>query len=340
MGILFNMKDKFVKDWENVKPTSIQENPLEIIIKPDSLDTSNVIEGEGSGEYRPSVLHEFVGQEHIKTQLLDYIQGCKDFNEPFPHTFLSGSAGHGKSLLANIISNMLNKKFIKITGGEIKTEQFLIDKICECEGGVVFIDEANRLSKRIGFFMLPLIEMFEVQNKKMKPFTMIFATTHKGDIAKDLDALIQRCDLKLNFEHYNMNELIIILKQYHNKQYCQSDVPENIYIEIAKNCKQTPRIALKLLRHFIYTKDWNKVKTSNQIVRNGVTSSDIKILKYLQQFPNGLGKNTLANYLRVKPQTYEYEYEPYLVFQEYLIVENRRKITEKGKDFLHDLAVN
>ena len=63
----------------------------------------------------------------------------------------------------------------------------------------------------------------------------------------------------------------------------------------------------------------------------------MKILKYLNQFDKGLGKNTIANYLRIKPQTYEYEIEPFLIFKELIIVSSRRKITEKGKDFLKSL---
>jgi len=47
---------------------------------------------------------------------------------------------------------------------------------------------------------------------------VIFATTHKGDLSKDLDALIQRCDLQLELNHYKTNDLITIIKQYREKQ--------------------------------------------------------------------------------------------------------------------------
>jgi Holliday junction resolvasome RuvABC ATP-dependent DNA helicase subunit len=80
-----------------------------------------------------------------------------------------------------------------------------------------------------------------------------------------------------------------------------------------------------------------KVKSDNQIIRDGITEPDLKILRYLAQFEKGLGKNTIANYLRVKSQTYEYEYEPYLVFKELVIVDSRRKITAKGKEFLNEI---
>lgn len=314
-------------------------NRLEIIIKPELLDTSNVKEGDGLNKYRPKNLDEYIGQENIKGQLKDYIQGCKDFNETMPHIFISSPPGYGKTLLANIIANTLNKKIVKCTAGELKSEQQFVDKINDCDGGIIFLDESNRLSKRLGFFMLPIIELFEIHNKKIRPFTMIFATTHIGDLAKDLDALIQRCDLQFKLEHYNEDELVLILKQYLFKQYVNIKVDEIILLTIARNCRLTPRIAISLLRNYIFNRNWERVKKNHGIINDGLTNVDIQILKYLNQYPKGVGQNTIANYLRIKPQTYIYEYEPYLIFKELIVVENRRKITEKGQHFINQRSI-
>lgn len=311
-----------------------KESPMEIIIKPEALDLSNIEKGEGSKQYRPETLETYIGQTEAKEQIKSEIQGCKDNKEPFPHTFLSAPAGHGKTLLANIIAKKINQKIVKCTGGELKSEQQFVDKIVEADGGVIFIDEANRIKKNVGFFMLPVIENFEVGNKRLKPFTVIFATTHMGDISKDLDALIQRCDLRLELNHYNYDELITILKQYKDKQYPEAEIPDNIYLEVAKNCKYTPRIARTLLRNYIFIKDWNQVLKNNKIIKDGLTYNNIKVLKYLNEFKNGLSKQTISNYLRMKPQTYEYEIEPYLTFKGFLIVDSKRKITNKGREFL------
>lgn len=308
--------------------------PMEVIIKPEALDTSSLNKGEGSKQYRPETFDSYIGQNEAKDQIRSEIKGCRENNEPFPHTFLSAPAGHGKTLLANIIAKEINKKIVKCTGGELKSEQQFIDKIVEADGGVIFIDEANRLSKKIGFFMLPVIETFEVGNNKLKPFTVIFATTHLGDLSKDLDALIQRCNLRLELNHYNYDELIVIMKQYKDKQYPDKEVPDHIYLEVAKNCKYTPRLARNLLRSYIFVNDWERVLKNNKIIKDGLTQNDVKILRYLNKFDKGLGKNTISNYLRVKSQTYEYEIEPYMIFKEFIIVDSRRKITDKGKLFL------
>ena len=223
------------------------------------------------------------------------------------------------------------------TGGELKSEQQFVDKIVECDGGIIFIDESNRISKKVGFFMLPVIELFEINGKKIKPFNVIFATTHRGDLSKDLDALIQRCDLQIDLDHYNVQQLVEIIKHYKEKQYPNEVISDEIFFNIANNSKRTPRIARILLRNYVFTHDWNQVMKANKIVKEGLTRSDIKVLKYLQNFPKGVSKNTISNYLRIKPATYEFEIEPFLIFKELIMIENKRKLTNKGEEFLQCL---
>lgn len=308
--------------------------PMSVVIKPEALDTSNLEEGEGSDRYTPQKLEDYVGQEEAKNQISDFMEGCKKHNEIFPHTFLSAPAGHGKTVLANIIANILGKKFVQCTGGELKSEQQFVDKVVECDGGIIFIDEANRLSKKVGFFMLPLIEKFELHGQKLKHFTVMFATTHKGDLSKDLDALIQRCDLELELNHYTSSELITIIKQYKDKQYPNEKISDEIYEKIALNSRFVPRLARRLLREYIFVRDWDRVIKNNKIIFEGLNQTDFRVLRYLEKFEKGLGKNTISNYIKVKPSTYEHEIEPYLVYKELLIVSSRRIITDKGKELL------
>lgn len=309
-----------------------KNSPLEVTIKPELLDLSNIEKGEGSQEYRPSNFNEYIGQEEAKEKAIKFIEGCQKFSEFYPHTFICGFAGTGKTLFATILSNMLKKKIVFTTGGELKNEQIFIDKVTESNGGVIFIDEANKIAKKVGFFMLPLIEQFKISGQNLKRFTVIFASTHIGDISKDLDALISRCDI-INLRPYTNEELFTIVKQYNNKQYSSSIIPEKILNNITLNCRQNPRLGKNLVRAYVYIQDWEKVKKFNQIIFEGLTSQDFKVLEYLSQY-DGVGKNSIANYLRIKPQTYEWELEPYLIYKNLIVVSNRRKITEKGKEFL------
>jgi len=310
-----------------------KNSPTEITIKPEILDTSALEESNNDkDDFRPSSFDEYVGQEDAKQRILSYINGCKKFNEIFPHTFLSAPAGCGKTVFANILATILNKTFVKCGAVELKSEQQLVDKIVECNGGVLFIDEFHKISNKIGTFMLPILEERLIAGKKIKPFTCIVATTHKGNLSEDLSALVQRF-LPIELEHYIEEDLIKILKQFHNKTYNKININSNIFEEIANNSKYTPRIAIRLLREYAYIENLEIVKQNNKIIKGGLTKTDIKILKYLD-LHKGVGKNSLAKYLNVQPKTYEFEIEPYLILKDFIIVSSRRKITDKGKEFL------
>jgi Holliday junction DNA helicase RuvB len=315
--------------WNQYDP---KNSPTEIIIKPEALDLSQVKEGEGGSLYRPQSFVEYVGQTQAKDRVQDYIQGCQKFNEIFPHTFLSAPSGCGKTTFALILANMLNKKFVSLTAQEIRSEQQMVNKIIECEGGIIFLDEAHRISTKVGTFLLPILEDFKIQDKKIKPFTMFMASTHKGNISKNLDALMQRF-LPINLVHYEIPELITIIKNYHKQKYVSVSVPESVFSEIANNCRRTPRIALALLKEYVFTLDWKRVLKNNHIIENGLTENDFRVLRYIDR-NGGAGKASLAKYLRVEPNTYEYEIEPYLMFLELLTVDNKRKLTDKGKELI------
>lgn len=325
--------------WEKIDKIGMineKESPLAITIKPEALDLSNVDEGSGSTAFRPNDFSQYIGQEKAKQRVLCYLEGCKKFNEHFPNTFISAPAGCGKTVFSNILANMLGKKFVVCTGGEIKSEQQLVDKIVECEGGILFLDEAHRISNKIGTFLLPILEEYKISGKKIKPFTMICSTTHKGNLSENLSALLQRFPLTLELENYTNEELTQIFKQFKNKQYSEEIVEENILQNIAENCRFTPRIGLSLLREYIYIRDFEQVKKNNNIIKDGLTTNDIKILKYVNE-NGGAGKSVLAKFMRVEPKTYEFEYEPFLMYKELITVTSRRKITEKGKQLLKKL---
>jgi Holliday junction DNA helicase RuvB len=311
--------------------------PTEVIIKPDALDTSALQAGEGvKSSYRPQTFDEYIGQDKAKKRVECYIKGSKKFNEIFPHTFLSAPAGHGKTVFANILANLLRKKMVVCTGGDLKNEQALVDKIVECNGGILFIDEGHRISQKVGTFALPILEEFLIAGKKIKPFTCIMATTHKGNMAQHLEALLQRFQLDIELEHYNKEDLIQIFQQYHKKMYPDVNIPDDIFNVIGDNCRYTPRIGQTFLKEYVYVEDWNIVKSNNKIVKDGLNETDIKVLQYLVNHKGG-GKNTLAKYLKIEPKTYEFEVENYLIFKEFITVGSRRQITEKGKDFLKAL---
>lgn len=340
MGDLFDRRKEIIEEMYKNNPDLIKdeekESPLNITIRPEILDPSSLKTGKGNSVYRPKNWDEYIGQPLAKEYIRGEIKGCLDHNETLKHIFLSAPPGHGKTLFAEILAYQLNKKVISCIAGEIKSEQQFIDKVAECNGNILFIDEANRLPKKVGFFMLNILEQFKFQGQKLKQFTAIFATTHKGDLAKDLDALIQRFEIEIELEHYKEDEIINITKTYKEKDYPDIKIDDNIYKIIAINSRETPRIARKLLRQYVYIRDIKQVLCNNRIVKDGLTDQDIKVLILLNK-SSGLGASNIAKALRVKPQTFEYQIEPYLIFKDLIEIKGRRKLTNKGKQFLEEL---
>ena len=53
---------------------------------------------------RPAFLQDFVGQEHIKSNLSVFIQAAQNRKEALDHTLFYGPPGLGKTSLAHIVS--------------------------------------------------------------------------------------------------------------------------------------------------------------------------------------------------------------------------------------------
>lgn len=315
-----------------------KNNPMEVIIKLQALDTSVISEGEGNKTlYRPEVFEEYIGQAQAKARLIARIAGAKHLNENLGHVFISGSAGQGKTTLAYITAKQLGLPFVQMVGGSLKSEQEVVDKIAECSGGILFLDEVHKLKNRLGNFMLPIIEDFQINGKKIKPFTLIAATTEKGELFKHLAPFIQRFPIQIELEDYNLSELFIILKQFNVKKYPLNLIDDYTLKIIARNCRLTPRIGLSLVKDYICVNDINKVFQSNQIIKNGYTKKDIKVLQYLDSKVSGASKATIAFYLGTSLANYNNEIEPWLIKNDLLEINSRRKITLKGKELLKEL---
>lgn len=325
-----------IDPYGKIVPLKEVTEGINVIIKPELLDYSGLETGESNTVYRPQTFDEYIGQDIAKGRIKDYINGSILHNEQFPHTLICGSSGQGKTTIAVIIANILNKKCVICTAGELKSEQQFIDKLVEADGGIVFVDEAHRISTKVGTFMLPILEDFKVCGRKIKPFTVIFATTHQGNIAKNLEALIQRFSLQIYLQPYSDKDLFDILTQYQAKKYSASKVSNEIIIRIVKNCRKTPRIGISLLRETIYTGNLDQVLRNNGVIKDGLTINDIAVLNYLLT-ANGASRQTLAKVLRIELLTFEYVIEPYLMFLDYITIGTKRKITDKGKQFLQEL---
>jgi holliday junction DNA helicase RuvB len=313
-----------------------QTSPLEVIIKPELLDTSSLKEDKSNkGIWRPCDFNEYIGQQNLKEILKGYIHGCKNMNKQFPHTMIDGKAGTGKTTICYILAKQLNLKFLETVATTIQSQQQFVDLLMEVDGGILFIDEIHMINKKVANFILPILEDFQISGKRIKPFTLFSATTEMGSLLRKFKPLVDRMKISKTLEDYTDEELLTLIKQYKNKAFNNISITDDILEQISKNARGTPRIAIRYLESYIYmNKDIKDILNSYDIVKEGITKNDIKILHLLQEKSKGVGLKAISAYLGTSEENYLYQNEGYLLQKGLLTIGARRQITDKGKEFL------
>lgn len=325
-----------------------EQGEITAVLKTPTLDLSKIPKYKGENIkqfiYRPSSLNDYIGQAEAK----DLIKlNIKKINELKAVHFLISSikGGVGKTTLAYIIANQLNASIIDRIGADFddpKVIENILYQINDSENyTVLFIDEIHNLSKvNAERYFYRLMEDFTIQGLKIKPFTLIGATTNKDDIIKRMPPFIRRFQVPIPLKSYNPLELIKLLKQYNIQLFPEKKVNNDVYEVISKNCKLTPAIAITLLEDYVIEKDINKILKIRRIVKDGLTDMDIKILQILESNDKPIGEGSLAQRVGLNQGSYRIIYEPYLAEQGYLIRSARgRVIGKKGSKILEDISL-
>lgn len=283
---------------------------------------------------RPTSLKDYVGQDKIKEKLEVYIKAAKKRKQPLDHVLLYGPPGLGKTTLSHIIANELGSQ-IKITSGPSIERSADLASILTNLGAndVLFIDEIHRLNKNIEEILYPAMEDFALDfvvgkgpsaksmRLKLKPFTLIGATTKAGLISNPLR---DRFGVVERLEMYSNNDIKKILER--SAKILGIEIDESALVELSKRTRGTPRIANRLLRRVrdfadVYgegkiTKDvCKKALDLLQIDDFGLDFTDRKILEtIIKKFGGGpVGLDTLAATTGEEAVTIEDVYEPYLM---------------------------
>ena len=296
--------------------------------------TKNITDADIENKLRPTTMAEYVGQEKVKANLEVYIKAAKERKEALDHVLLYGPPGLGKTTISHIISSEMGSQ-IKVTSGPaIEHAADLAAILTNLNtNDVLFIDEIHRLNKSVEEILYPAMEDFALDfivgkgpsarnmRLKIKPFTLIGATTRAGMIAgplRDRFGVIARLEL------YTDKELAIIIGR--SAKILGIDIDEDAKIEIAKRSRGTPRIANRLLKR---VRDFAQVIGEGKITfaladkalglmevdKLGLDGVDRRILEtMIDKFGGGpVGLETLAAATGEEATTIEDVYEPYLI---------------------------
>ena len=294
------------------------------------------------------LLNKFIGQEEIIDTLKIYTKIAKEDNRVLDHTLIHGLAGHGKTMLANIIGELMDQEVVILNAGNIKNKNDLLAVITNLDNQILFLDEIHQLPVDICEELYSILQdnkmhilIGEGLNKKtytldVDPFTLIGATTMPESLIKPL---YDRLAIKIKVREYNIDELIKII----NNNLCVK-TNDQVATLIAKSGSYTPRIIINLckrindlVRYYNFD-DLNKqnIKVVFKHLNISIWGYDQDVMEVLNtlyyDFNNEyVGESSLVNYLTINKKTYLESVEPFML-KEQLLIKNKlgRKISMKG----------
>lgn len=293
-----------------------------------------LFDDENFDDLRPQRLDDVVGQRAVVERVRIILNAAKKRKEPLSHLLLDGPPGLGKTTFATVLPKELGTECQITSGPSLSAPKDLLPYLTNAGyGSVLFIDEIHRMPPAVEEFIYPAMEDFRVDitlgeglnartiNMKLKPFTVIGATTRSGMLTAPLrDRFINREHL----EFYTIEELTEIVVR--NARKLNVEISEDAAIEIARRSRGTPRNSNSFLR---WTRDFADSESDGRITTElaiealqkrdiddiGLDRQDRRYLQTLINVFDGgpAGLSALGHSLNIPPDTLEDEVEPFLL---------------------------
>lgn len=302
--------------------------------KPKSIVRTAAKEDPQDISLRPSSLADFIGQKSVKENLSICLEAAKKRNESLDHILLYGGPGIGKTSLASIISKEQGVNMKITSGPTLKRAGDLASLLSSLKDkDVLFIDEIHRLHKTVEETLYSAMEDYALDiilgkgpsaksiRLDLPKFTLIGATTRIGMISAPMRS---RFGHVYRLNHYSLGDLQKIIKR--SALLLGANISDDACLEIAKRCRNTPRIANRLLKR---VRDFSEVRGDGNLTHAcamdalnmleiddlGLDEVDRRLLSALiEKFSGGpTGLSTLAHATSEEKETIEDVYEPFLL---------------------------
>lgn len=211
-------------------------------------------------QYRPKKLNEYVGNEHLKTKVADYLQ-----SGDVPHLLFYGKAGTGKTTLAKLIVNSIDCDHIIINASDENNVDTVRNKVKGFastigfrNSKIVILDEFDYMTPNAQAILRNLMETFS------KHCRFILTCNY---VEKVIDPIQSRCQT-FQIVPPTKKDVAVQISQILGK--------ENVKFEL-KDLVPIIDASYPDIRKIINTCQLNSSKGELKVDVSNILSSDIKI---------------------------------------------------------------